>query len=92
MSLGAYALRRSLGAALVLLVLVALLQFAVNMAMTRGMRGDADFFAIFELDRATWSAFPRDALIAVAAIAVLALAWRLAGALRQRAARADEVR
>jgi hypothetical protein len=91
MSLGAYALRRALGAAVVLVVLVALVQFAVNMAMTRGMRGDADYFAIFELDRATWSAFPRDALIGVAALAILVLAWRLAGALRQRAARAHEV-
>jgi hypothetical protein len=48
--------------------------------------------SLFERDHQMWTAFPRDVLLAAAAIGLAVLAWRLAGALRERAARAHEVR
>jgi hypothetical protein len=88
MALLAYSVRRAVGALAVLLLVVALVQFAVHMALTRGTRG----LPIFDLDWATWSRFPRDVILALAVFVGIVLVWRLAGAVGKRAARADEVR
>jgi hypothetical protein len=91
MNLGAYVLRRTVVALVVLMLVIAVVQFAVNLAMTRATRGDVDFFALFQRNRETWLAFPRVAVIALAALSVLVLGGRLTGTLLERARRADEV-
>jgi hypothetical protein len=88
MALLAYSVRRAVGALAGLLLVVPLLQFAVNLALTKGERG----LPIYDLDRASWIGFPRDVLLALAVFVGIVLAWRLAGAVDKRAARADKVR
>jgi hypothetical protein len=86
MSLAAYALRRTVGALLVLLVVIALVQFAVSQAVP-----SSSIPSLVEWKR-SWQSFGLAALIAVAAVVLVSIAWRLAGTRGQRAGRADEVR
>jgi hypothetical protein len=87
MSLAAYALRRTIGALLVLLIVVLVTQFAVNRISPPPLRLPGSHWPAGLEDRVQmqsvqwalnriWADFPQDTLLALAAITLGVLAWR----------------
>jgi hypothetical protein len=80
MSLFTYAVRRTMGALVVFLVTVLLLQFAVASIGPFAHRGPERFVRVNEVRDAVaeaWASFPVQSLTLLGLAAAAALAWRL---------------